>query len=139
MTWALLGLARGLTALDHLRARQAMTRAAQALGRSMAGLDLVLTPALAEDPPPLGTLTFEANGADLDRWNARGGGFAPFATPANLWGQPAAACPVGIGALGLPLAVQIAGRPGDDLLVLRIARELEEASGWPALRRGVGC
>jgi amidase len=135
MTWALLDLARGLTALDHLRARHAMTGAAQALGRSMEGLDLVLTPALAEDPPPLGTLTFLANGSDLARWNARGYGFAPFATPANLAGQPAAACPVGIGDAGLPLAVQIAGRPGDDLLVLQVSRELEEATGWNGPRR----
>jgi amidase len=137
MTWAILRLAESLSALDHLRARLAMVRSAQALGRSMDGLDLVLTPALAEDPPPLGTLTFEANGSDLGRWNARGYGFAPFAAPANLAGQPAAVSPVELSPSGLPLAVQLVGRPGADLLVLQVARGLEEATGSPALMRQV--
>ena len=88
-----------------------------------------------EHTPPLGTLTFAANGYDLGRWNGRGYGFAPFAAPANLAGQPAAVCPVGIGERGLPLAVQVAGRPGDDLLVLQVARELEEATDWLAVQR----
>jgi amidase len=138
MTWAILGLADSLSAVDHLRARLAMTRTAQALGRSMEGIDLVLTPALAEDPPPLGTLTFVANGSDLDRWNGRGYSFAPFATPANLAGQPAAVCPVQVGQRGLPLAVQFAGRPGDDLRVLQVAHEIETAMEWGKVLRSRG-
>jgi len=138
MTWALLRLAERLTALDHLRARLAMVEAAQAIGRSMEPLDIVLSPALSEDPPPLGELTFEANGRDLDRWTARGYGFAPFAIPANLAGQPAAACPVMVSERGPPVSVQIAGRPGDDLLVLRLAAELEDATGWLAVTKPAG-
>jgi amidase len=136
MTWAILQLAKGLTALDHLRARRSMVHAAQALGRSMEKVDLVLTPALAEDPRPLGTLTFTANGSDLGRWNARGYGFAPYAAPANLAGQPAAVCPVQVGESRLPIAVQLTGRPGDDLLVLQVARELELATDWPKVLQG---
>ena len=137
MTWAILDLAKGLSALNHLFARLEMVRVAQALGQSMEGVDVVMTPALAEDPPPLGTLTFVANGSDLGRWNARGYGFAPFATPANLGGQPAAVCPVEIGPSGLPVAVQLAGRPGDDLKVLRLARDLEAVTGWGRVLREV--
>jgi amidase len=131
MTWAVLGLAERLTALDHHRARLAMVEVAQAVGRSMEQIDIVLSPALSEDPPRLGELTFEANGRDLDRWTERGYGFAPFAIPANLAGQPAASCPIVIGERGLPVSVQIAGRPGEDLLVLRLAAELEMATDWP--------
>lgn len=127
MTWALLRMAEGLSALDALRARLAMVGAAQAIGRSMEGLDLLLSPALAEDPPPLGTLTFEANGGDIESWVTRGYRFAPYAVPANLAGQPAAVLPVGFGASGLPLAVQVSGRPGADLLVLRLCAQIEEA------------
>lgn len=127
MTWAFLKTAQSLSALDHLRARQQMVAAAQALGQSMAELDLVLTPALAEDPPRLGTLTFEANGSDLDQWAERGYGFAPFATPANLAGQPSAALPVALTPEGLPVAIQVTGRPGADALVLRAAQAIEAA------------
>jgi amidase len=135
ITWSFLRLAERLTALDHFRARLAMVEVAQAIGHSMEQLDIVLSPALSEDPPPLGDLTFEANGRDLDRWTARGYGFAPFAIPANLAGQPAASCPVMISERGLPISVQIAGRPGDDLLVLRLAAELEKAADWPAVMK----
>lgn len=130
MTWAFLEQARTLSALDHFQARQRMVAAAQALGQSMAGLDLVLSPALAEDPPPIGTLTFEANGRDLGRWAERGYAFAPFATAANLAGQPSAVLPVTSTAGGLPVAVQITGRPGQDALVLRAAAEIEEQVTW---------
>jgi amidase len=135
MTWAFLRLAARLTALDHHRAKLAMVEAAQAIGRSMEQIDIVLSPALSEEPPPLGDLTFEASGRDLDRWTARGYGFAPFAIPANLAGQPAASCPVMINARGLPVSVQIAGRPGNDISVLRLAAELEEATDWLAVTK----
>jgi amidase len=107
-----------------------MVEVAQAIGRSMEQLDIVLSPVLSEDPPPIGELTFEANGRNLDRWNARGYRFAPFTTPANLAGQPAASCPVMICDRGLPVSVQVAGRPGHDSVVLRLAAELEMATGW---------
>lgn len=130
MTWAFLRQAERLTALGCFRARLSMVRAAQAIGRSMADFDIVLSPALSQDPPPLGELTFEANGRDLERWTKRGYGFAPFAIPANLAGQPTAAYPILINDRGLPVAVQVAGRPGQDALVLRLAAQLEEASDW---------
>ena len=133
MTWAFLGRAKRLSALDHLRARLAMVKAAQAIGRLVEQLDIVLSPALSEDPPRLEELTFDANGRDLERWTAKGYGFAPYAVPANLAGQPAASCPVMISDRGLPLSVQIASRPGQDLLVLRLAAELEEVTEWSAV------
>lgn len=125
MTWAFLEKARALTALDHLQARQLMVVSAHAIGKSMERLDLVLSPALAEDPPRIGTLTFAANGNDLGRWAERGYAFAPFATPANLAGQPSAVLPMDSTAQGLPVAVQITGRAGNDALVLRASQLLE--------------
>lgn len=125
MTWAFLEKARALTALDHLQARQLMVVSAHAIGKSMERLDLVLSPALAEDPPRIGTLTFATNGSDLGRWAERGYAFAPFATPANLAGQPSAVLPMESTAQGLPVAVQITGRAGNDALVLRASQLLE--------------
>ncbi|MDB5659424.1 MAG: hypothetical protein JWS10_2039 [Cypionkella sp.] len=50
MTWAFLDRAKQLSALGLLDARIKMTAVAHAIGRSMDGIDLVLTPALSEDP-----------------------------------------------------------------------------------------
>ena len=133
MTWAYIEQARRLSALDLLEARLKMTAVAQAIGRSMKEIDLVLTPALSEDPAPLGSLTYAACGSDLQTWVERGYGFAPFATPANLAGQPSAVLPVSLTVSGLPVAVQITGRPGDDVLVLGVSKALEDAIGWAGL------
>lgn len=56
-----------------------------------------------------------------------------FATPANIAGQPSAVLPVSLTSIGLPVAVQITGRPGADALVLRLSKALEDAIGWAGL------
>ena len=133
MTWAFIERAKELSALDLLEARIKMTAVAQAIGHSVEGTDVIITPALSEDPPALGTLTFAACGSHIDRWVERGYRFAPFAVPANLAGQPSAVLPVSLTTSGLPVAVQITGRPGDDALVLGVSKALEEAIGWTGL------
>lgn len=45
----------------------------------------------------------------------------------NLLGVPAATVPVGVSADGMPIGVQIAGRPGEDWIVVAVARALETA------------
>jgi amidase len=47
---------------------------------------------------------------------------------------PAASVPVGFSPDGLPVGMQIAGRPGDDLGVLQLARAVEEAAGLAGRR-----
>lgn len=133
MTWAFIERAKELSALDLLEARIKMTAVAQAIGHSVEGTDVIITPALSEDPPALGTLTFAACGSHIDRWVERGYRFAPFAVPANLAGQPSAVLPVSLTTSGLPVAVQITGRPGDDALVLGVSKALEDAIGWTGL------
>jgi amidase len=47
-----------------------------------------------------------------------------FTLPASLTGSPALSVPMGVDALGLPLAVQMIGRPWEDAFVLAAARAL---------------
>jgi Asp-tRNA(Asn)/Glu-tRNA(Gln) amidotransferase A subunit family amidase len=47
----------------------------------------------------------------------------------NLLGNPAAVVPVGKSPNGLPIGVQIVGRPWEEEAVLAIAAKVEEASG----------
>jgi aspartyl-tRNA(Asn)/glutamyl-tRNA(Gln) amidotransferase subunit A len=53
-----------------------------------------------------------------------------FTTPASLTGLPALAVPSGADADGLPLSLQILGRPFDEAGVLRAARAFERQMGW---------
>jgi aspartyl-tRNA(Asn)/glutamyl-tRNA(Gln) amidotransferase subunit A len=50
--------------------------------------------------------------------------------PFNVTGHPAISVPSGLGQGGLPLAVQIAGRPFDEATVFRIARSVEAITAW---------
>lgn len=48
----------------------------------------------------------------------------------NLMGQPALAIPMGFNAIGLPLSIQIAGRPFEDALVLRAGDAYQGVTEW---------
>lgn len=52
-------------------------------------------------------------------------------TPATLGGLPALSAPVGFNAAGLPMGLQLIGRPGGDLAVLQLGKAYDEATGWP--------
>ncbi len=55
-------------------------------------------------------------------------------TPFNVTGSPALAQCVGFTEDGLPLSMQIVGRPFDDATVLRVAHAYEAATPWRARR-----
>jgi len=63
-----------------------------------------------------------------------------FTTPFNVLGGPALAQCIGFTPEGLPLSMQLAGRPFADAAVLRIAHAYERATAWrtrrPALQPG---
>jgi len=64
-----------------------------------------------------------------------------FTTPASLVGLPAVAVPTGADDRGLPLSLQIMGRPFAEATVLRAARALEAAAAWrvaPSFRGAEG-
>ena len=52
-----------------------------------------------------------------------------FTAPFNITGQPALALPIGLSSEGLPLSMQIIGRPFDEVGVFQVAAAYEEARG----------
>lgn len=108
---------------EHIIAAQRLRRVlAEKVGAVMRGVDLLLTaPAMGEAP------RIDA----VDRWV----GFkTPSLTiPFNLTGQPAMTVCAGLGEGGLPVAIQLAGRPWEDATVLRAGHAYEQARG--VLRR----
>lgn len=51
----------------------------------------------------------------------------------NLLGNPAVVVPMGVSPEGLPIGVQIVGRPWEEERVLAIAAKLEQVGGWQQL------
>ena len=65
-----------------------------------------------------------------DRRGLDGFGFQPFFNRAfNVTGSPALSVCNGFSATGLPLSLQIGGRPFEDALVLQVGDALERAMG----------
>ncbi len=72
------------------------------------------------------------------RWEGRGAlrtllgmiRFYPFCIPWNHLGNPAMSVPTGFAADGMPLAVQIVGRPGSEETLLSLAAQLEAERPW---------
>jgi amidase len=58
----------------------------------------------------------------------------PFTVPWNVSGQPAASVPAGFTDDGLPLAVQLIGRPHDETTLLSLAAQMESERPWAERR-----
>jgi aspartyl-tRNA(Asn)/glutamyl-tRNA(Gln) amidotransferase subunit A len=48
----------------------------------------------------------------------------------NLAGLPGLSVPAGLSAEGLPLGLQVIGRPFDEVSVLRVGKAIEDAAGF---------
>ena len=57
--------------------------------------------------------------------------------PFNITGSPTLALPCGFSASGLPLSLQLAGRPFDEATVLRVGHAYEQATSWHTRRPAV--
>jgi amidase len=57
-------------------------------------------------------------------------GWVPFCVLWNSTGQPAASVPAGFSDDGLPLAVQLVGRPHAEATLLSLAAQIEDARPW---------
>lgn len=99
------------------------------VGASLA-YDAVLYPTLTHEPFRVGEL------ADVDPDEAydRAASFVGFTPIANITGQPAVSMPVGWSASGLPIGVSALGRPADEATLLRLAAQVEAATGWTSRR-----
>ncbi|MEU1549143.1 amidase family protein [Nocardia sp. NPDC005745] len=89
--------------------------------------DVVITPTLAAPPPPVRAWHFRNRPATL----LAGARFAPFTPLWNLVGWPAASVPMGEHPRSAtPVAAQLAGPPGSESTLLRLAAQLEAHYPW---------
>jgi amidase len=126
MAAALADAADAVSSPDYLLAVARLQGLARQVVSFWNDFDLVLTPTLALPPPPADWL------ADADPWTQfrEHGRFTPFTPIVNLTGQPAASLPLHWSDGGLPVGVQLIGRPGDEATILRVSGQLEQARPW---------
>ena len=128
LSWQMWEAIRDHTALDYLLARTQLNAMARGIISLWESCDVVVTPALAERPVPIG----EIDSCSDDPWEdfRRSGRFTPYTALFNVTGQPAISVPLFHGEDGLPTAVQLAGRPAGEATLLSLAGQLESARPW---------
>lgn len=94
-----------------------------------ARLDALIVPTLPVTAAAAGAATVSVGGRDepLDGAHAR------FTSLASVTGQPAISVPCGLDPTGLPIGLQVIGRPADDQLVLELGALVEELDGSRAV------
>jgi amidase len=92
-------------------------------------VDVVVTPTLAMLPVPIGWTWDDTDGDPLAAF-MRQTLFTPFTPLLNVTGQPAASVPLHTSANGLPVGVQLIGRPFGEATLFRLAAQVEEARPW---------
>ncbi|HET6504131.1 MAG TPA: amidase [Amycolatopsis sp.] len=118
-------------ATDYIKALRARTLLQQAWRDLFEGIDVLIAPTLsapavsAENPAvtwPDGT-TEAATDA-----------YVRFSAPANVTGLPSLSVPCGFTEGGLPIGMQIMGRPFDEPTLLRVGQAYESATDWTSRR-----
>jgi amidase len=136
MSWAIFSMVKKLGAVDSMAATVQLQSHTRKLVSFLEPYDALLTPALAERPLPLGTLDTAA--PEPMSTFSRSGLFTPFTPIFNASGQPGISVPLYEGEDGLPLGVQLVGRPAGEGALLALAAQLEEARPWAQRRAPVG-
>jgi amidase len=123
------GMSRlGSLMTDSLVARSREQEAAHAarINAIFDSHDVLMTPVTAK--PAIEVMRWE--GVSAPRLLAGMVPTYPFTIPWNYLGQPAASVPAGFNSEGLPLAVQLIGRPEDEPTLLSLAAQIEAERPW---------
>jgi len=126
LTRWLVGRGRQLGARDLAGALQQLAVYERSVIRQFASYDAVLTPALALTPRPVGWY----DAVDAERNFEQQCQYTPWTSFVNVSGLPAITLPVAQTDEGLPMGVQLIGRPGGEHTLLAIGAQLERRFAW---------
>jgi amidase len=115
-----------LSATDYLGAVTRMHNVSREIVQTLAPYDATLAPTL---PGPALRL-----GLPTDKFEEQLYPHIQFTFPFNATGQPAFSLPNGFTESGLPIGLQIIGRPAGELGIIALAAAFEEAQPWRSRR-----
>jgi Asp-tRNA(Asn)/Glu-tRNA(Gln) amidotransferase A subunit family amidase len=121
------------TAVDYLRALTEVHQQARKLIAIWDQIDVLLTPTLTYPAPKIGAI-----GQDVSTASAEFLDWLSFTHPFNCTGQPAISLPLAQSKAGLPIGIQLVGRPRDEYTILSLGAQLEAAVRPPAAVATVG-
>jgi Asp-tRNA(Asn)/Glu-tRNA(Gln) amidotransferase A subunit family amidase len=134
ITWQTFQKSQTLSSEQLFRARAVADQVGRSFDQFLTQYDVILSPVTAGPPPLLGALSLNQPYAD----------FVPNAIPAscftsmyNIAGLPAMTVPLHWTADNLPIGSMFAGRFGDEVTLLQLAGQIEQAAPWKDPRPGI--
>ncbi len=119
-----------VTAIEKDLALAIGNELAQDVTNFFSNYDLLLTPTFVSATPGIGSdVTLESD-LSLDEWFFNATRHIPHSALANITGIPAISIPCASSPDGMPLGMQFFAPLGNDLLLLKIARQIEQATPW---------
>jgi aspartyl-tRNA(Asn)/glutamyl-tRNA(Gln) amidotransferase subunit A len=115
-----------ISATKYLKAQRLRTLIKHSFRMAMQQVDVIATPTLPTPAVPIeqDTVMFDGEEESLLKAMIR------FTCPIDLSGQPAIAVPCGFTKDGLPISLQLIGRPYEETTICRAARAYEAATEW---------
>ncbi|MEN5072693.1 amidase [Isoptericola cucumis] len=126
LTRWLIGRGREVPAREVSEALRTLTAYERRLLAQVARYDVVVTPALAMTPRPVGWFDPQ----DPERNFAQQCQYTPWTSMLNVAGLPAITVPTHRTDEGLPMGVQLVGSPGRERTLLAVAAQLEDRLHW---------
>ncbi len=143
------GIAEDFAKVPHPERLERRTRGMARIGRLVPdglferarrgeAVDAARVNAIFDDHDVLITPVMGGTALPVRRWEGRGAlwtllgmsRFYPYCIPWNHLGNPAMSVPAGFAADGMPLAVQVIARAGDEATLLSLAAQLEAERPW---------
>jgi len=123
--------ARSSSTVDYVRAVARLQAIARRTVAFWNEIDVVLTPTLALPPVAIGWQESVSGAIEQLLRNTE---FTPFTAIANLTGLPAMSLPLHWSEDGLPIGAHAIGPPAGEVVLLRLAAQLEAARPWAGRR-----
>jgi aspartyl-tRNA(Asn)/glutamyl-tRNA(Gln) amidotransferase subunit A len=123
-----------ITGVNYVRGQQVRALVRDEVDRALARRDVLLAPSTPIAAPPIDARQVELGDGPSDVRTA----LVRFNRPFNLSGHPSCSVPCGFTAGGLPIGMQLVGRPFDEATVLRAADAWQRLTDFHARRPVLG-
>jgi amidase len=124
---AMVARGRAATAVELVKAGDAVAAWSRRMAAAYADFDVLLSPTMPNPPIELGVADPSKPVAEMQ---AVHGDMAAMALPFDVTGEPALSLPLGTSPEGLPIGVQLVAPIGREDLLIRLGSALEAAAPW---------
>ena len=121
----LVEMGRLVSAVDYVKALDTLQEMSRRTVAFFDDYDVFVSPTVAAPPPVVGAMRDAGFERVMEFW-----ALTPFTALWNTTGQPAMSLPLASDDAGLPVGVQLVGRPADEVTLVRTATVLEAERPW---------